>query len=73
MMKNLILTLAFILTGTFAFNANASHSLLEELPTSFCIDFAFTVEEESGKELPYETFDAIVRSCEAISMREIIV
>ena len=65
-MKNLILTLAFILAGTFAFDANASILTEEELPTSTCIDFAFSVEDEAGEEPSYETFNAIVTLCEML-------
>ena len=59
-MKNLILTLAIICSVAFAYDANAT------MRSNECIDMAFKLEDDLGKELPYEFFDAIVRSCEAI-------
>lgn len=59
-MKNLILTLAFIFTGTFAYDANAT------MLSNDCVDLAFAVEDELGRELDYDTFDAIVTACEAM-------
>ena len=57
MMKNLILTLAIICSGALAHATMLSNE---------CIDLAFKVEDNYGEELPYEIFDAIVRSCEEI-------
>lgn len=59
-MKNLILTLAFIFTGAFAYDANAT------ILSNECIDLAFAVEDIVGFEIPYEMFEAIVTACEAM-------
>ena len=58
-MKNLILTLAFIFAGTFAYDANAS------MLSNSCIDLAFAVDDAVGG-ISYEVFDAIVTACEAM-------
>ena len=60
-MKNLILTLAFIFTGTFAYDANAT------ILSNKCIDLAFAVDDAVEGGISYETFDAIVTMCEAMS------
>lgn len=59
-MKNLILTLAFIFLGTFAYDASAT------MLSNGCIDLAFAVEDIVGHRLPYDMFSAIVEACEAM-------